>query len=92
LVKQYRGDVRVRGFTSWDQFLCMAFAQLTYRESVRDIEACLGAAREKLHDLGFRTRAMAAAPSPTPTSAATGAYTPISPKGSLRRRDGFPWT
>jgi IS4 transposase len=58
LVTRYRGDYRVRGFTCWDQFLCMAFAQLTYRESLRDIEACLGAVPEKLYHLGFRTRSI----------------------------------
>jgi len=58
LVTRYRGDHRVRGFTCWDQFLCMAFAQLTYRESLRDIEACLGAVPEKLYHLGFRTRSV----------------------------------
>jgi hypothetical protein len=43
LVTKYRGDFNVRSFSCLDQFLCMAFAQLTYRESLRDIEACLGA-------------------------------------------------
>jgi IS4 transposase len=54
LVKHYRGDHRVRRFTCWDQFLAMVFAQLTYRESLRDIEACLGAIPERLYHLGFR--------------------------------------
>ncbi|HZL34658.1 MAG TPA: DUF4372 domain-containing protein, partial [Tepidisphaeraceae bacterium] len=43
LVAKYQGDFNVRSFSCLDQFLCMAFAQLTYRESLRDIEACLGA-------------------------------------------------
>ena len=59
LVKRYGGDRRVKNFTCWDQFLCMAFAQLTYRDSLRDIEACLGAMPEKLYHLGFRTRVVA---------------------------------
>jgi hypothetical protein len=59
LVGRYGGDDRVRSFTCWDQFLCMAFAQLTYRESLRDIEACLGAVPEKLYHLGFRSRTIA---------------------------------
>jgi hypothetical protein len=59
LVQRYGGDERVRSFTCLDQFLCMAFAQLTYRESLRDIEACLGAMPEKLYHLGFRTRTVA---------------------------------
>ena len=53
-VERYQGDLRLRGFTCWDQYLAMAFAQLTYRESVRDIEACLGSLRGKLYHLGFR--------------------------------------
>jgi hypothetical protein len=40
-VARYRGDSRFRGFSCWDQLLAMSFAQLTYRESLRDIEACL---------------------------------------------------
>jgi hypothetical protein len=59
LVARYEGDLRVKTFTCWDQFLCMAFAQLTYRDSLRDIEACLGAVPEKLYHLGFRTRSIA---------------------------------
>ena len=59
LVQRYHGDRRVKNFTCWDQFLCMAFAQLTYRESLRDIEACLGAVPEKIYHLGFRTRSIA---------------------------------
>lgn len=54
LVGKYRGDFNVRRFSCLDQFLCMAFAQLTYRESLRDIEACLRAQPEKLYHLGFR--------------------------------------
>ena len=53
-VEQYEGDHRVRNFSCWDQFLCMAFAQLTYRESLRDIEACLRAKKNKLYHLGIR--------------------------------------
>jgi hypothetical protein len=54
LVTKYRGDFNVRTFRCLDQFLCLAFAQLTYRESLRDIEACLGAQPAKLYHLGFR--------------------------------------
>lgn len=54
LVAKYRGDFNVRSFSCLDQFLCMAFAQLTYRESLRDIEACLGAQPAKLYHLGIR--------------------------------------
>jgi hypothetical protein len=53
-VERYRGDVRLRGFSRWDQYLAMAFAQLTYRESLRDIEACLRSMQGKLYHLGFR--------------------------------------
>jgi len=53
-VDRYRGNFRVRSFTCYDQFLCMAFAQLTYRESLRDIECCLRAMRAKLYHIGIR--------------------------------------
>src|SRR5450432_3872134 len=46
--------LRLRDFTCWNQYLAMAFAQLTYRESLRDIEACLGSLQGKLYHLGFR--------------------------------------
>ena len=55
-VARYCGDANPRGFSCWDQFLAMAFAQLTYRESLRDIQACLGAMRSKLYHMGFRGR------------------------------------
>jgi hypothetical protein len=55
-VERYRGNHKVQKFTCWDQFLCMAFAQLTYRESLRDIEACLRANQSKLYHMGFRSR------------------------------------
>ncbi|MGB2821513.1 MAG: IS4 family transposase [Phycisphaerae bacterium] len=55
-VARYRGDHRVRHFSCLDQFLCMAFAQLTYRESLRDIESCLRAAGRKLYHMGIRGR------------------------------------
>lgn len=53
LVQRYGGNHRVRSFTCWRQFASMAFAQLTFRESLRDIEACLGAVPEKLYHLGL---------------------------------------
>jgi hypothetical protein len=53
-VKLYHGDYKLKTFSCWDQFLCMAFAQLTYRESLRDIEACLRAQQTKLYHLGIR--------------------------------------
>ena len=54
LVSKYRGDFNVRTFSCLDQFLSMAFAQLTYRESLRDIEACLRAQSSKLYHMGLR--------------------------------------
>jgi IS4 transposase len=54
-VARYRGDRYAKNFSCWDQYLAMAFAQLTYRESLRDIEACLGAIGGKLYHMGFRT-------------------------------------
>lgn len=52
-VARYGGNKSVRSFSCWDQFLTMAFAQLTYRESLRDIEVCLMAQRQKLYHAGF---------------------------------------
>jgi hypothetical protein len=54
IVDRYRGDHRVRTLRCSEQFRCMAFAQLTYRESLRDIEACLSAQRDKLYHMGLR--------------------------------------
>ena len=54
-VARYRGDHKIKSFSCLDQFLSMAFAQLTYRESLRDIEACLRAQRSKLYHLGIRS-------------------------------------
>jgi hypothetical protein len=55
-VDRYDGNYKVLSFTCLDQFLCMAFAQLTYRESLRDIEACLRGARPKLYHMGIRSK------------------------------------
>lgn len=54
LVDKYNGNYRSRKFSCWDQFLCMAFAQLSYRESLRDIEACLTAQPNKLYHMGIK--------------------------------------
>ena len=53
LVERYGGNHRVRSFTCWHQFACMTFAQLTFRESLRDIEACLRVVPAKLYHLGL---------------------------------------
>jgi transposase len=53
-VSRYRGDYQQKSFSSWDQFLAMGFAQFTYRESLRDIEACLRSVSGKLYHMGFR--------------------------------------
>ncbi len=55
-VERYHGNAYIKRFSCWEQFLCLAFAQLTYRESLRDIEACLAAQHGKLYHLGFRNR------------------------------------
>jgi hypothetical protein len=55
-VARYRGDYQQKSFSCWDQFLAMSFAQLTYRESLRDIEACLRSMSDKLYHVGFRGR------------------------------------
>lgn len=53
-VTRYDGNYKFRGFSCLDQFLCLAFAQLTFRESLRDIEACLRSVENKLYHMGFR--------------------------------------
>jgi len=55
-VNRYQGNYRMRSFSCYDQFLCMAFAQLTFRESLRDIECCLRAMEEKLYHAGIRSQ------------------------------------
>jgi len=55
-VERYQGDYKVQSFSCWDHFLTLAFAQLTYRESLRDIEACLRAKSTKLYHMGIRGR------------------------------------
>ena len=54
IVVRHCGDYKVQSFSCWDQFLCMAFAQLTYRESLRDIEVCLRSHASQLYHLGIR--------------------------------------
>src|SRR6266436_2399183 len=78
-VQHYNGDLRHRegGFSCWDQFLCMAFAQLTYREGLRDIEACLRSSPTKLYHMGVGGR-FPSPPWPTLTSDTTGASSPTS--------------
>lgn len=53
-VERYRGDYKVKSFSCWEQFLCMSFAQFTYRESLRDIQECLRAVGPKLYHMGIR--------------------------------------
>src|SRR5881398_3940724 len=53
-VTRYGGNSHHRNLSCWDQYLAMAFAQLTYRESLRDIEACLRSVGGKLYHMGFR--------------------------------------
>ncbi len=53
-VRRYDGDYKVKTFSCWNQFLCMAFGQLTFRESLRDVETCLGSRPDQLYHLGIR--------------------------------------
>jgi hypothetical protein len=53
-VERYHGHYKIKSFSCWDQFLCLAFAQLTYRESLRDIQACLRATQQRLYHMGIR--------------------------------------
>ena len=55
-VEQYKGNYKIRSFSCWNQFLCMSFAQLTYRESLRDIETCLRAMQNKLYHMGIKSK------------------------------------
>jgi hypothetical protein len=54
-VQRYKGNHKVSEFTCWDQFLAMAFAQITYRESLADLEVCLPSRRDQLYHMGFRS-------------------------------------
>ena len=53
-VRRYRGEYWAKSFSTFDQFLCLAYAQLSGRESLRDIETCLNSHRDKLYHVGFR--------------------------------------
>ena len=53
-VRRYHGDYKVKSFSCWNQFLCMAFGQLTFRESLRDVETCLRSRQDQLYHLGIR--------------------------------------
>ena len=75
-VARYGGEHKVQRFSCLDQFLVMAFAQLTFRESRRDIEACLRAQSDKMYHLGIRG-GIARNDSLTPTPCATGGSMPI---------------
>jgi len=55
-VRRYGGNYKVKSFSCWDQFLCMAFGQLTYRDSLADIETCLRSRQDQLYHLGIRGR------------------------------------
>ena len=76
-VARYHGNRRIRNFSCFDQFLCMAFAQLTYRESLRDIEICLPPFTRSSTTRAFAASSLGAR-SPMPTNTATGASTPTS--------------
>ncbi len=55
-VERYQGNYKVKSFSCWEHFLCMSFAQLTYRESLRDIETCLRAFQPKLYHMGIKSK------------------------------------
>ncbi len=75
IVDQYGGDHRVRMLSCAEQYRAMAFAQLTYWESLRDIETCLSVQAPKLYHMGFRQPVRRVARWPMPTKGATGAST-----------------
>jgi hypothetical protein len=70
-VNRYQGNYRIRNFSCWDQFLAMSFAQITYRDSLADIEVCLRSRQDQLYRLGLSPTARW----PTPMARATGAST-----------------
>jgi hypothetical protein len=53
-VRRYQGEYRIESFSCWSQFICMAFGQLTFRESLRDVETCLRSRPDQLYHLGIR--------------------------------------
>jgi len=55
-VERYKGNYKTRDFSCWNQFLAMSFGQLTYRESLRDIETCLRAVQNKLYHMGIKSK------------------------------------
>ena len=77
IVRRYSGNHNVRTLRCSDQYRAMSFAQLTYRDSLRDIETCLAAQGAKLYQTGFRAPVRRST-WPMPMSAATGASTPMS--------------
>jgi len=77
----YQGNYTVRGFSCLDQFPCLAFAQLAYRESLRDIETCLRAMQRTRYQMGIRGD-VAWSTWPVPTRSETGASWPPSPRFS----------
>jgi len=68
-VRRYAGDYKVKTFSCWNQFLCMAFGRLTFRESLRDVETCLRSRARQLYQLGHhrRTSRLYLAPFPQST-------------------------
>ena len=70
-VNRYQGNYRIRNFSCWDQFLAMSFAQITYRDSLADIEVCLRSRQDQHYRLGLSPTARW----PTPMARATGAST-----------------
>ena len=81
-VRRYKGNQRTRKFSCLDQFLCMAFAQLTYRTSLRDIEICLNSLKPKLYHAGIRG-SVARTTLAGANESAAGTSTPTSPKSSF---------
>jgi hypothetical protein len=75
-VARYNGDYRIKEFTCKEHFLVMSFAQLTYRDSLRDIESCLQAMSKKLYHSGIQNRWLETH-SPKPMSAEIGESMPI---------------
>jgi hypothetical protein len=79
--ERYQGNKHIKSFSCWNQYLCMAFAQLAYRESLRDIEACLRAIPTKRYHMGIRGMGvLLEAPWPKRMRNEAGVSMPISPR------------
>ena len=89
-VDKYKGNYKVRSFTCYDQYLCMVFAQLTYRESLRDIECCLRVFQQKLYHIGIRGKVSRSTIADA-NEKEIGVYIEILLRYLFNKRDNYMW-